>query len=166
MKRFFGSGDDAEYRKELDERGAVAVEDKGRKQERMAGGKGDLNAFLGEGTSFKGNLTFEGTVRVDGKLEGEIFTKDTLVIGKGAEVKADIHAGSIVVGGTIRGNVTAEKKIDLQSGACLFGNISAPSLVIAEGVVFEGSCTMGKKTEKPAVRKPESAPAAAASSVT
>ena len=63
------------------------------KKERLQVSSDNLNAFLGEGTSFKGNLTFEGTVRVDGKLEGEIFTKDTLVVGESATVKAAIHAG-------------------------------------------------------------------------
>ena len=121
------------------------------KKERPPVGGDNLNAFLGEGTSFEGNLTFEGTVRVDGKLEGEIFTKDTLVVGESATVRAAIHAGMIIIGGTVQGNITAEKKVELQTSARLYGNISTPSLSIAEGVIFEGSCTMGKKQE---ARKP------------
>jgi cytoskeletal protein CcmA (bactofilin family) len=110
-----------------------------------AAGGSNLNAFLGEGTSFKGTLTFEGTVRIDGKLEGEIFTKDTLVIGEAAQVSAAIHAGVVVISGTVHGNITAERKIDIHASGRLFGNISTPSLVIEEGVVFEGSCTMGQR---------------------
>jgi len=113
------------------------------------GGGGSLNAFLGEGTSFKGTLTFEGTVRIDGKLEGEIFTKDTLVIGEGAQVNATIHAGVIEIGGTVHGNIVAERKVEIRASGRLYGNISTPSLVIEEGVIFEGSCTMGKQTEQP-----------------
>jgi cytoskeletal protein CcmA (bactofilin family) len=113
-----------------------------------AAGGGNLNAFLGEGTSFKGTLTFEGTVRIDGRLEGEIFTKDTLVIGEGAQVNAAIHAGVVVISGTVHGNITAERKIDIHASGRLFGNISTPSLVIEEGVVFEGSCTMGQGAEQ------------------
>ena len=94
------------------------------------------------------------TVRVDGKLTGEIFTKDTLVIGSSAELEADIHAGSLVVSGMVKGNITAEKKVELHASAQLYGNISTPSLVIAEGVVFEGSCTMGQKTAAEPARKP------------
>jgi cytoskeletal protein CcmA (bactofilin family) len=108
------------------------------------GGGGNLNAFLGEGTSFKGILTFEGTVRIDGRLEGEIFTKDTLVIGEGAQVNAAVHAGVVVIGGTVHGNIIAERKIEIHPTGRLYGNISTPSLVIEEGVVFEGSCTMGR----------------------
>jgi cytoskeletal protein CcmA (bactofilin family) len=114
------------------------------KKDSIPAGGDNLNAFLGEGTSFKGNLTFEGTVRIDGKLEGEIFTKDMLVIGEGATVRADIHVGVIVVGGTVHGNVTASGKVELHSGAKLYGNIRTPGLSIAEGVIFEGSCSMGK----------------------
>ena len=113
-------------------------------------GGSNLNAFLGEGTSFKGTLTFEGTVRIDGRLEGEIFTKDTLVVGEGAQVNASIHAGVVVISGTVHGNITAERKIDIHASGRLFGNISTPSLVIEEGVVFEGSCTMGQVAEQPA----------------
>jgi cytoskeletal protein CcmA (bactofilin family) len=108
-----------------------------------AGGS-NLTAFLGEGTNFKGTLTFEGTVRIDGRLEGEIFTKDTLVIGEGAQVSASIQAGVVEIGGTVRGNVTAERKVDIRANGRLYGNISSPSLVIEEGVVFEGSCTMSR----------------------
>jgi cytoskeletal protein CcmA (bactofilin family) len=113
-----------------------------------AAGGGNLNAFLGEGTSFKGTLTFEGTVRIDGRLEGEIFTKDMLVIGEGAQVNASIHAGVVVIGGTVHGNITAERKVEINPTGRLYGNICTPSLVIEEGVVFEGSCTMGSGAEK------------------
>ena len=122
-----------------------------KERDRLPTGNDNLNAFLGEGTSFNGNLTFEGTVRIDGKLEGEIFTKDTLVIGETATVKAAIRAGMIVISGTVQGNITAEKKVELHTSARLYGNISTPLLSIAEGVVFEGSCTMGKKSAKPEV---------------
>jgi len=119
----------------------------------------NLTAFLGEGTSFKGTLTFEGTVRIDGKLEGEIFTKDTLVIGESAQVSASIQAGVVEIGGTVHGNVTADRKVDLRASGRLYGNISAPSLVIEEGVVFEGTCTMnrggnqGEQAQPPAVER-------------
>lgn len=128
--------------------GLFGEEEKPMKKERLPAGGDNLNAFLGDGTSFKGNLTFEGTVRIDGKLEGEIFTKDTLVVGESATVKATVHAGILIVGGTVHGNITAEKKVELHATARLYGNISTPSLSIAEGVIFEGGCTMGKKGER------------------
>ena len=127
-------------------------EERSAKRERLpaAANGSNLNAFLGEGTSFKGTLTFEGTVRIDGRLEGEIFTKDTLVIGEGAQVSAAIHAGVAVISGTVHGNITAERKVDIHASGRLYGNISTPSLVIEEGVVFEGACTMGSGAEQSA----------------
>lgn len=116
------------------------------KKDRPPAGGDHLNAFLGEGTAFRGTLTFQGTVRIDGAMDGEVFTRDTLVIGEGATVRATIHAGVLIISGTVHGNITAEGKTELHSGARLFGSISTPLLSMAEGVTFEGSCTMGGKS--------------------
>ena len=104
--------------------------------------RGEIKAFLGEGTDFKGILTFEGTVRVDGKLEGEIYTKDTLIVGESAVVGAEINVHTIVISGIVRGNVNATGKIEVHRPGKLFGNVKTPSLYIEEGVIFEGNCVM------------------------
>jgi len=104
--------------------------------------RGEIKAFLGEGTDFKGVLTFEGTVRIDGKMEGEIHTKDTLIVGESAVVSAEINVNTIAISGVVRGNITATGKIEIQRPGKLFGNVKTPSLRIEEGVIFEGSCSM------------------------
>ena len=104
--------------------------------------RGEIKAFLGEGTDFKGILTFEGTVRVDGRLEGEIYTKDTLIVGESAIVGAEINVHTIVISGIVRGNVNATGKIEVHRPGKLFGNVKTPSLYIEEGVIFEGNCAM------------------------
>jgi len=104
--------------------------------------RGEIKAFLGEGTDFKGILTFEGTVRVDGKLEGEVFTKDTLIVGESAVVGAEINVHTIVISGVVRGNINATGKIEVHRPGKLFGNVKTPSLYIEEGVIFEGNCAM------------------------
>ncbi len=114
-----------------------------------AASPGGINAFLGEGAEFKGILTFEGTVRIDGKLEGEIITRDTLVVGENAEVKAEISVGTAVISGTVRGNVNAATRVEVHRPARIYGNIRTPVLIIEEGVLFEGSCSMGEKEPKP-----------------
>jgi cytoskeletal protein CcmA (bactofilin family) len=114
-----------------------------------AASPGGINAFLGEGAEFKGILTFEGTVRIDGKLEGEVITRDTLVVGEHAEVKAEINAGTAVISGTVRGNVTATVRIEAHRPARIHGNLKTPVLIVEEGVLFEGSCSMGEKEPKP-----------------
>jgi cytoskeletal protein CcmA (bactofilin family) len=131
------------------------------KKERFFSGKESFNAFLGEGTLFKGILSFEGTVRIDGRMEGEIVTKDTLVIGETAQVQAVINAGTVVVSGTVRGDILASKKVEILSTGKLFGNISSPVLSIEEGVVFEGSCTMGREAAERSSQKGQPAAAEA-----
>lgn len=108
----------------------------------------DLKAFLGEATEFKGLLSFQGTVRIDGKLEGEVVTKDTLIVGESADIKAEITVGIMISEGKIMGNVTASNRIEIRSKSRLIGNIKTPSLIIEQGAIFDGSCQMGKTEEK------------------
>ncbi len=103
---------------------------------------GDLNALLGRGSEFEGKLTFEGTVRIDGKFTGTIVTNDVLVIGEGAKVSAEISCGTVIVHGEIVGNLKAKTAVELHHPARMKGNIETPSLMIEKGVVFEGQCKM------------------------
>ena len=119
---------------------------------------GDLNALLGRGSEFEGKLTFEGTVRIDGKFSGTIVTNDVLVIGEGAKVSAEISAGTVIVHGEIIGNVKAKTSVELHQPAKMKGNIETPSLMIEKGVTFEGQCKM-EGVERGASVKPASSPA-------
>jgi cytoskeletal protein CcmA (bactofilin family) len=101
------------------------------------------SAFLGKGSRVTGKLAFEGPARIEGHVEGEISAQDTLVIGESAVVNAQIVGSAVVVHGKVTGDVTARKKLEIRAPGKLFGNITTPSLVIHEGVVFEGQCTMG-----------------------
>jgi cytoskeletal protein CcmA (bactofilin family) len=104
--------------------------------------EGEINTLLGRGSTFDGKLTFEGTVRIDGKLSGEIFSDDVLVIGEGAEISAEIDVGVIIVEGNVNGNIRAKKAVELHAPARIKGNIETPSLYIDKGVIFEGHCKM------------------------
>ncbi|MBI3015306.1 MAG: polymer-forming cytoskeletal protein [Candidatus Tectomicrobia bacterium] len=101
-----------------------------------------LRAFLGEGTQFHGILSFQGTVRVDGKFEGEILSPDTFIVGESAEVRAEINVGTLIGCGKISGNVRARHRIEIQKGSVLLGDVSTPILVVEEGAVYEGHCRM------------------------
>jgi cytoskeletal protein CcmA (bactofilin family) len=103
----------------------------------------DVQAHLGQGSRIEGKLTFEGSVRIDGQVEGEISAQDSVIIGEGAEVTGQIVANTIVLQGRVTGDLTARKRVELKAPASLAGNINTPSLVIHEGVVFEGHCSMG-----------------------
>jgi cytoskeletal protein CcmA (bactofilin family) len=99
----------------------------------------ELSALLGEGAEFTGKLLFEGRVRIDGTFRGEISSDDVLVIGDKAVVEAKIEVGSLIVlGGTVRGEVRAVKSVELHAPAKVYGNITAPQLMIDRGVLFQG----------------------------
>ncbi len=106
------------------------------------GATGDLNALLGRGSEFEGKLTFEGTVRIDGKFTGSIMTNDVLVVGEGAKVGAEITCGTIIVHGEINGNIRAKTAVELHAPARIRGNIETPSLMVEKGVSFEGQSKM------------------------
>jgi cytoskeletal protein CcmA (bactofilin family) len=119
---------------------------------------GDLNALLGRGSEFEGKLTFEGTVRIDGKFTGTIVTNDVLVVGEGAKIQAEISCGTVIVHGEINGDVKAKNAVELHHPARMKGNIDTPSLMIEKGVTFEGQCKMDVPAEKPAKSSQPSAP--------
>lgn len=125
-------------------------------------GSGDLNALLGRGSEFEGKLTFEGTVRIDGKFTGTIVTNDVLVVGEGAKVNAEISCGTIVVHGEINGNVKAKTAVELHHPARMKGNVETPSLMVEKGVLFEGASKMeGLDKVGVAAKPPAPAPMAA-----
>lgn len=109
--------------------------------------------FLGKNTVFDGVLKFEGTIRIDGLFKGRIEAPEgTLVIGEAARLESDIHVFSIIISGEVRGDITADSKIDIHVPGRVFGNIQAPTVVVQEGVVFAGNCqtmTPGKKKAAP-----------------
>jgi cytoskeletal protein CcmA (bactofilin family) len=108
-----------------------------------------INAFLGKDTEFEGKLSFKGAVRIDGRFTGEIFTDGTLIAGESAIMKSEIHVSHIIISGEIRGNIIADKRIEIHAPGKVYGNIQAPVVVIDEGVIFEGNCRMQKiETEK------------------
>ena len=103
---------------------------------------GEVHTLLGKGSEFDGKLTFEGQVRIDGKFTGQINTKDTLVIGEGAKVMAEINAGTVIVNGVVEGNIRASQTVELHQPGRVKGSIETPALSIDRGVIFEGTCKM------------------------
>lgn len=113
-------------------------------------GLGELHALLGHGTRFEGKLTFEGRVRIDGAMKGQITSDGILVIGAGAEVEASVEVGTLIVrGGVLRGNVAARELIEIHPEAAVYGDITAPVIDIAKGCTFEGRCTMAPPPARP-----------------
>jgi cytoskeletal protein CcmA (bactofilin family) len=113
-----------------------------REDDRVQRGGDMVQTIIGKGSEFEGKLTFEGQVRIEGKFNGQITTKDTLIVDQSARVQAEINAGTVVINGTIEGNVRATVLVELHASGKLKGNVEAPAFSIERGGMFEGACKM------------------------
>jgi len=104
----------------------------------------EVSTTLGRNTHFNGVLRFRDSLKILGSFHGEIVSPGRLVIADGADIKANIRVGSIVVGGIVRGNIVAKDKLEMLTSGKVFGNIKTAKLIIADGVLFEGKCEMIK----------------------
>jgi cytoskeletal protein CcmA (bactofilin family) len=102
----------------------------------------DGRACLDRGSKITGKVSFEGPARIDGEVDGEISAKDSLMISETAVVTAQIRAASVSVAGKVSGDIVATQRIEIRPNAKVSGNLTAPVLVVQEGAVFEGHCSM------------------------
>jgi cytoskeletal protein CcmA (bactofilin family) len=108
-----------------------------------AGSDGQNFTFLGKGVDFKGLLAFNSTIRIDGRVEGEVRTTGTLIVGEHAVIKGIVSAGTVVTSGKINGTVTATENIQILKPGILIGDIRTPAIAIEDGAHFHGMCDMG-----------------------
>ncbi len=107
--------------------------------------EGRLSGFIGSGTSLTGETEFKSMLRVDGHLVGKVTSESgTLHVGSGGIVDANISVAAAVIHGTVNGDITASEKIELGRTAKVVGNIQTPSLVVEQGAIFEGNCSMSQ----------------------
>jgi cytoskeletal protein CcmA (bactofilin family) len=117
-----------------------------------AAGPGGLTAFIDQGSEFEGKLSFRDTVRIDGRFRGEITSENTLIVGESGEIEATISSNTVVISGTVTGDVIAKHKVVLHKTAVVDGNVEAPSLVVEEGATVNGQLKMpssGAKKSSP-----------------
>ena len=98
--------------------------------------------FLGKDASFKGELSFKGTLCIDGKFEGQIITSGTLIITQEGVIEANIQAGTVICEGAVRGNIVASTKVELRPNSNVQGDVHSPTLIIAVGAKLDGKCDM------------------------
>ncbi|RKY62881.1 MAG: polymer-forming cytoskeletal protein [Candidatus Latescibacterota bacterium] len=110
---------------------------------------GAINTIIGKGSEVEGRLSVQNSVRVDGRLKGELKCSGLLVIGEEGYVEANIQAKEVVVGGKVQGSVEASHKVVLQSSASVIGDLKTRLLVVEEGAVFQGNCTSGAPEAAP-----------------
>ncbi|MBI4798681.1 MAG: polymer-forming cytoskeletal protein [Desulfarculus sp.] len=104
--------------------------------------EGEITVFLGADSALEGLLNFKGQARLDGRFQGRIEGQGTLFIGPQAQVEAEVNSTRVVISGNLVGNVQASERIELKAPGKLKGNISSPLVVMDEGVLFEGHCSM------------------------
>ena len=104
-----------------------------------------IKAYLGENVVFKGDLSFDGTVRIDGKFEGHVNTNDTLIIGETGDVVAEIVAGTVICKGRIKGTIVAATRVEMHASSKVVGDVQSPSLTMELGAVLDGNCDMSGK---------------------
>ncbi|MGH9459350.1 MAG: bactofilin family protein [Thermoanaerobaculia bacterium] len=109
---------------------------------------GDLNGFLDRGSSFRGELEFEDTMRIDGRFHGKITSKNELIVGDSATVEGDIHVGRIAISGTVMGKVKADQAIEIHRSGRVYSDLETPTLIIEEGAIFQGNCTMSENANQ------------------
>jgi cytoskeletal protein CcmA (bactofilin family) len=118
-----------------------------------------VETIIGPGATIKGEIHSRGTVRVDGNVEGKVNADGSVIVGEKGAVNAEVTAGLVVIGGTVHGKVNGREKVEILSTGRLHGDVSTkPSkFVVAEGVIFEGRCSMGQ-AEEPKQTPPKTKP--------
>jgi cytoskeletal protein CcmA (bactofilin family) len=110
--------------------------------------EGKIDSVIGKETAIKGDLNINGSMKVDGSIEGNIDIKESLFAGRGSFIKGKVTCHSAIVGGKIEGDIDAQELLEFQTGAQMFGDISCKGLIVQEGVFFEGNCRMSQKAKE------------------
>ncbi len=105
--------------------------------------KGELNGFLDGGSHIQGELHFEDTFRIEGKVTGNIKSRGDLVVGENGEIDGEIRVGQLFVSGVVRGTIEASSRVELTAGCRVVASVKSPVLVIEDGAYFQGRCEMG-----------------------
>jgi cytoskeletal protein CcmA (bactofilin family) len=114
-----------------------------------------VSTILGNDCKFTGDVDAKGTIRIDGEFDGKIVSSDSVIVGSSGIVKGELHASHAMISGTVEGNIFAKKKVELKAGSRLIGDVESMSLVIEDGVFFEGKSKMRKEGEAFIQQKPK-----------
>jgi len=109
---------------------------------------GRLNGFVGHGTVLTGETYFNSMLRVDGQLTGKVVSEDgTLIVGSTGQVDADVSVAGAVINGTVNGDIIATEKLELGRTSRVVGNVQTPRLIVEDGAILEGACSMVRQIE-------------------
>lgn len=112
-----------------------------------------ITGFFDKDTEIKGELSFKGSFRIDGRFKGKIDSDSMLIIGESGKVDADIKIGFMVIDGEVKGNIQASDRVDIHSNGRVIGTITTPKLVVEEGAYLEATCQTTDKMPPPSPEK-------------
>jgi cytoskeletal protein CcmA (bactofilin family) len=124
-------------------------------------GAGEDLTYMGKNVTITGTVQFEGSGRIDGKVDGKISVKGTLTLGEGAQISNEVEGDTVIVGGKVTGSIVARKKVQLLKTAVVDASINSPTIAIEEGSQFNGSCSMSSAAPKKAATPPQFVPSEA-----
>lgn len=111
--------------------------------------EGAMNTIVGKGTSIEGNMQVSQSIRIDGSFKGQLTASDTLIVGATGELTdVVVKVKNAIVGGSVKGNISASNKVTLENTSRLEGDLSAKLLIIEEGALFSGNCASGDRTDQ------------------
>ncbi len=139
----------------------LGVEEAGSQAPEAAAG-GPLTAFIDQGSTFEGKLSFQDTVRIDGRFRGEISSENTLIVGESGEIEATVRSRNVIISGRVTGDVFASNQLVLHKTGKLEGDVETGSLLVEQGAILNGRVTT-KASEASARGPAKLAPAASAS---
>jgi cytoskeletal protein CcmA (bactofilin family) len=108
----------------------------------VKGGGDSASNIIGENSYFTGTFIINGSLRIDGRFEGKYLQAEQLYVGRGGKIRTNINAVSVIVEGLIIGNISASSRVLLMPTARILGDIKTPELIIQNGVILEGRCTI------------------------
>jgi cytoskeletal protein CcmA (bactofilin family) len=113
-----------------------------------------ITGFFDKDTEIKGELSFKGSFRIDGRFKGNVDSDSMLIIGDSGKVDADIKIGYMVIDGEVKGNIQATERVEIHSNGRVIGTITTPKLVVEEGAYLEATCQTTDKMPTPSPEKP------------
>lgn len=119
---------------------------------------GHIETVIGPETYFQGVVTVRSSLKIEGEVEGDITEAKGVYVAGTGRVKGDINAESVVIAGSVTGDITATAHLELKAQGRIVGNVRTPRILIEEGAVFDGNCTMGGADAPAAAKAPEPAP--------
>ncbi len=116
-------------------------------------GENKLTGFFDKDTEIKGDLTFEGSFRIDGRFIGKIDSDSVLIIGENGKVDADIKIGNIIINGEVKGTIQAKEKVEINSNGRVIGTVITPKLAVEEGAYLEANCQITDQSSPPEIEE-------------